>query len=147
MWAEFKKFISRGNVFDLAVGVVMGAAFGAIVKSLVDDVIMPPVGVLVGNVDFRDLFVILKEGTTPGPYETLVQAQQAGAVLLRYGLFLNAVISFLIVSAAVFALVRTINRLMPPAPAPASHTRACPWCTRAIPEKARRCPECTSQLD
>ena len=111
MLNEFKKFAMRGNVVDMAVGIIMGAAFGTIVKSLVDDVIMPPIGLLLGNVDFSDLFIVLKQGLTAGPYETLAMAKEAGAVTLNVGVFINTIISFLIVAFAVFLLVRSINRL------------------------------------
>ena len=111
MLNEFKKFAMRGNVVDMAVGIIMGAAFGSIVKSLVDDVIMPPIGLLLGNVDFSDLFIVLKQGLTAGPYETLAMAKEAGAVTLNVGVFINTIISFLIVAFAVFLLVRSINRL------------------------------------
>lgn len=119
MFKEFKTFAMRGNVIDMAVGIIIGAAFSSIVKSLVDDVIMPPIGLLLGNVDFSDLFLVLKEGSTATPYATLAAAREAGAVTLNYGLFVNATVSFLIVAFAVFLLVRTINRLKaeePPAP-------------------------------
>jgi|SRR5690554_980010 len=119
MFKEFKTFAMRGNVIDMAVGIIIGAAFSSIVKSLVDDVIMPPIGLLLGNVDFSDLFLMLKEGSTAAPYATLAAAREAGAVTLNYGLFVNATVSFLIVAFAVFLLVRTINRLKaeePPAP-------------------------------
>jgi large conductance mechanosensitive channel len=119
MFKEFKTFAMRGNVIDMAVGIIIGAAFSSIVKSLVDDVIMPPIGLLLGNVDFSDLFLVLKEGSTAAPYATLAAAREAGAVTLNYGLFVNATVSFLIVAFAVFLLVRTINRLKaeePPAP-------------------------------
>lgn len=123
MFKEFKTFAMRGNVIDMAVGIIIGAAFSSIVKSLVDDVIMPPIGLLLGNVDFSDLFLVLKEGSTAAPYATLAAAREAGAVTLNYGLFVNATVSFLIVAFAVFLLVRTINRLKaeePPAPPPAT---------------------------
>lgn len=122
MFKEFKTFAMRGNVVDMAVGIIIGAAFGAIVKSLVDDVIMPPIGMLLGNVDFSELFVVLKEGATAAPYATVAAAKEAGAVTVNYGLFFNAVVSFVIVAFAVFLLIRTINRLKteePPA-APAA---------------------------
>lgn len=123
MLKEFKAFAMRGNVVDMAVGIIIGAAFGAIVKSLVDDVIMPPIGLLLGNVDFSELFFVLKAGATAEPYATLAAAREAGAVTLNYGLFVNALVSFIIVAFAVFLLVRTINRLKaaePPAPPPAT---------------------------
>ena len=145
MLKEFKEFAMRGNVVDLAVGIIIGGAFGTIVKSLVDDVIMPPIGLALGNVDFSDLFVMLKEGTKTPPYSTLAEAQAAGAVTVNYGLFVNSVITFLIVAFAVFLLVRTINRLKAP-PAPARTTKDCPFCRMPIPVGATRCPECTSEL-
>ncbi|MDX9951706.1 MAG: large conductance mechanosensitive channel protein MscL [Methylophilaceae bacterium] len=123
MLKEFKAFAMRGNVVDMAVGIIIGAAFGSIVKSLVDDVIMPPIGLLLGNVDFSELFLVLKAGATAEPYATLAAAREAGAVTLNYGLFVNALVSFIIVAFAVFLLVRTINRLKaeePPAPPPAT---------------------------
>jgi large conductance mechanosensitive channel len=111
MLKEFKAFAMRGNVVDMAVGIIIGAAFGAIVKSLVDDVIMPPIGLLLGNVDFSDLFLVMKEGAVAGPYVSLAAAKAAGAVTLNYGLFVNAIVSFTIVAFAVFLLIRTLNRL------------------------------------
>lgn len=148
MLNEFKKFAVRGNVVDMAVGIIIGAAFGAIVKSLVDDVIMPPIGVLLGNVDFSDLFLLLKEGATAGPYATLEAAQAAGAVTIAYGKFANSVISFIIVAFAVFLLVRAVNRLKFEEPAPAAEPteKECRFCMTRIPIKATRCPHCTSQL-
>jgi large conductance mechanosensitive channel len=146
MFKEFKEFAMRGNVVDLAVGIIIGGAFGTIVKSLVDDVIMPPIGLALGNVDFSDLYLMLKEGTKGAPpYSTLAQAQAAGAVTINYGLFVNSIITFLIIAFAVFLLVRAINRLKPPAPA-AVTTKDCPFCRMPIPLGASRCPECTSEL-
>jgi large conductance mechanosensitive channel len=146
MFKEFREFAMRGNVVDLAVGIIIGGAFGTIVKSLVDDVIMPPIGLALGNVDFSDLFVMLRGGTKAAPpYSTLAEAQAAGAVTINYGLFVNSVITFLIIAFAVFLLVRTINRLKPP-PAPAPTTKDCPYCRMPIPVGATRCPECTSEL-
>jgi large conductance mechanosensitive channel len=145
MFKEFKEFASRGNVVDMAVGVIIGGAFALIAKSLVDDVLMPPIGLLLGGVDFTNLFVVLKEGTTPGPYTTLAQAKAAGAVSINYGLFLNTVTSFLIVAFAVFMLVRTINRYRRAEPA-APATKECPECTSAIPIRAKRCPQCTAAV-
>ncbi|MGH2488053.1 MAG: large-conductance mechanosensitive channel protein MscL [Candidatus Limnocylindria bacterium] len=145
MLDEFKKFIMRGNVLDLAVGIIIGAAFGSIVKSLVDDVIMPPIGLALGNVDFSDMFALLKEGTkSPAPYATLADAQAAGAVTLNYGLFINQIITFLIVAFAVFLVVRLANRLQ--GPPPAASTKECPYCKMSIPLGAVRCPNCTSEL-
>ena len=147
MFKEFKAFIMRGNVLDLAVGIIIGAAFGTIVKSLVDDLIMPPVGLALGNVDFSNLFVVLKEGAkAAAPYATLADAKAAGAVTLNYGLFINNIVTFLIVAFAVFLVVRTANRLRPPEAAAAPNTRDCPYCRMPIPVGATRCPQCTSDL-
>jgi large conductance mechanosensitive channel len=147
MLKEFKDFAMRGNVLDLAVGIIIGGAFGTIVKSLVDDVIMPPVGLALGNVDFADLFLLLKAGSKAAPpYATLAEAQAAGAVTINYGLFVNAVITFLIVAFAVFMLVRAANRLRPQEAPAAPTTRECPYCRMAIPSGATRCPQCTSEL-
>ena len=145
MLDEFKKFAMRGNVVDMAVGIIIGGAFGTIVKSLVSDVIMPPIGLLLGGVDFSDLFITLKEGTTAGPYATLAAAQAAGAVTIGYGLFINAVISFLIVAFAVFLLIKVINRMQAEKPAEPTE-KECPYCLTSIAIKATRCPNCTSQL-
>jgi large conductance mechanosensitive channel len=149
MWKEFKEFILRGNVVDMAVGIVIGAAFGTIVKSLVDDVIMPPIGLLLGNVDFANLFVVLKEGSPASPYAALSTAQEAGAVTINYGLFINTVVSFLIVALVIFLLIRGINRLRREEEAPPAEptTKECPYCLSSIPIKATRCPQCTSELD
>lgn len=149
MLEEFKKFAMRGNVVDMAVGIIIGGAFGTIVKSLVADVIMPPIGLLLGGVDFSDLFITLKEGATAGPYATLASAQEAGAVTISYGVFINAVISFLIVAIAVFLLIKAINRIQAEEEAPPAEptTRECPHCCTVISINATRCPNCTSQLD
>lgn len=151
MLKDFREFAMRGNVVDLAVGVIIGGAFGKIVDSLVKDVIMPPIGLLLGNVDFSNLFVVLKQGVkAAGPYETLKAAQDAGAVTLNLGLFFNVVISFVIVAFSVFILVRTLNRLRreeAPAAEAEPTTKDCPYCYTAIPLKATRCPHCTSQLE
>jgi large conductance mechanosensitive channel len=148
MLNEFKKFAMRGNVVDMAVGIIIGGAFGTIVKSLVSDVMMPPIGLLMGGVDFADLFIILKEGATVGPYATLAAAQAAGAVTISYGVFINAVISFLIVAVAVFLLIKGINTLQREKETPKAEltTKDCPKCCTAIPIKATRCPNCTSDL-
>ena len=148
MVKEFKEFAMRGNVVDMAVGIIIGGAFGTIVKSLVADVIMPPIGLLLGNVDFSDLFMVLKQGAAAGPYPTLAAAQKAGAVTINYGLFVNAIISFLIVAFAVFLLIRAVNRMkrQEEEPAPAPTTRDCPFCLSAIPIKASRCAHCTAEL-
>jgi large conductance mechanosensitive channel len=137
----------RGNVVDLAVGIIIGGAFGTIVKSLVDDVIMPPIGLALGDVDFADLFLMLKEGAKAAPpYATLAEAQAAGAVTINYGLFVNSVITFLIVAFAIFLLIRGINRLKPQEEPAAPTTKDCPYCRMPIPVAASRCPECTSEL-
>jgi large conductance mechanosensitive channel len=147
MLKEFKTFVMRGNVLDLAVGIIIGAAFGAIVKSLVDDVIMPPIGLVLGNVDFSNLFVVLKEGAkAAGPYATLADAKAAGAVTLNLGLFVNSVILFLLTAFAVFMVVRAANRMRPQEAAAAPSTKECPYCRMAIPVGATRCPQCTSEL-
>lgn len=148
MLKEFKKFAMRGNVVDMAVGIIIGGAFGTIVNSLVKDVMMPPLGLAMGGVDFSNLFITLKEGATAGPYATLASAQAAGAVTISYGLFINAVISFIIVAFAVFLLIRAINKLQhEKEAAPASPTtRECPRCFSVISLKATRCPHCTSEL-
>jgi large conductance mechanosensitive channel len=143
MWADFRKFIARGNVMDMAVGVIIGAAFGTVVKSLVDDVIMPPIGKLTGGVDFSNLFVNL--GT--GSYATLEEAKKAGAATINYGLFLNNVITFLIVAFAVFMLVRAYSSLREkPAEPAASTDKECPFCRMRVPLGATRCGHCTSDL-
>jgi large conductance mechanosensitive channel len=149
MMKEFKEFAVKGNVVDMAVGIIIGAAFGTIVKSLVADVIMPPIGLLLGNVDFSNLFVVLRHGAEAASYATLAEAQAAGAVTLNYGAFINTVISFLIVAFAIFILVKNINRMKrekAPEPAPAPTTKECPHCFSTIPIKAVRCPFCTSNL-
>ncbi len=147
MWKDFRAFIMRGNVLDLAVAVVIGAAFGAIVKSLVDDVIMPPIGLVLGRLDFSNLFVLLKAGHTPGAsYNTPAAAKADGAVTLNYGAFINNVIAFLIIAMAVFLIVRLANRMYAK-PAPATpNTKPCPFCTLSIPLEAKRCPNCTATL-
>jgi large conductance mechanosensitive channel len=147
MWNDFRAFVMRGNVMDLAVGVIIGAAFGAIVKSLVDDILMPPLGLVTGGLDFSNQFLLLKAGTkAPGPYASPAAAHEAGAVTLNYGAFLNNVLTFLIVAAAIFMIVRAVNRLYQK-PAPATpDTRPCPYCTMTVALRASRCPHCTSQL-
>ena len=145
MLKEFKEFIMRGNVIDMAVGIIIGAAFGTIIKSLVDDVIMPPIGLLLGKVDFSNLFLVIREGKVAGAYETLAAAKTAGAVTINYGLFINTIISFLIVASAVFMLIRTVNKLKREAPAEVT-TKECPYCLSVIPIKATRCAHCTSEI-
>ncbi len=152
MWKEFKAFIMRGNVVDLAVGIVIGAAFAAVVNSLVKDIIMPPIGLLLGGVDFMNMFLVIKEGTTAAPYATLADAQAAGAITINYGVFINQLITFLIVALAIFLVVRGMNKLysmkqveeIEPAAEPT--TRACSYCLETISINATRCPHCTSQL-
>jgi large conductance mechanosensitive channel len=148
MFKEFREFILRGNVLDMAVGIIIGAAFGTIVASLVNDVIMPPIGLLLGGVDFANLFVLLKAGSPAAPYASLADAQAAGAVTINYGVFINAVISFLIVAFVVFLLIRSINRLRREEEAPPAEptTKECPYCLSTIPIKATRCAHCTSEL-
>lgn len=147
MFKEFREFIMRGNVLDLAVGVIIGAAFGGVVTSLVNDVIMPPIGLALGQVDFKDLYILLKEGSTAAPYASLAVAKEAGAVTLNYGAFINTLINFLIVGFSIFMVIRAANRMMTrPAPAPAPTTRDCPFCLSAVALKATRCPHCTSEL-
>ncbi|HYC51655.1 MAG TPA: large conductance mechanosensitive channel protein MscL [Gemmatimonadaceae bacterium] len=148
MLKDFKAFIMRGNVLDLAVAVVIGAAFGGVVKSLVDDVIMPPIGLALGKVDFSNLYLLLQDGTkAAGPYASLADAKAAGAVTLNYGLFFNSIFGFLIVAAAVFVIVRAASKMSrQPAPAP-PNTKECPYCRNAIPLNAIRCGHCTSQLE
>ena len=149
MLKEFKEFALRGNVVDMAVGIIIGAAFGAIVKSLVDDIIMPPIGLLLGNVDFANLYILLKPGDSAPPYATLADAQAVGAVTINYGLFIGVVISFIIVALVVFLIVRSINRMrkkeeeVPPAE---PTTKECPFCFSEISIKATRCAHCTSEL-
>ena len=148
MLKEFKEFAMRGNVVDMAVGIIIGAAFGTIVNSLVQDVIMPPIGLLLGNIDFSNLFLVLKDGKVAGPYATVAVAKAAGAVTINIGIFINTVISFLIVVFCVFLLVKTINKLKRQkevAPAEPT-TKECTYCFSTIPIKATRCPNCTSEL-
>jgi large conductance mechanosensitive channel len=144
MFGEFKKFALRGNVLDLAVGVIIGAAFGKIVNSLVNDIIMPPIGILTGNVDFTNKFVVLRGNQA---FETLKAAKDAGIATLNYGVFINTIIEFLIVAFAVFLLIKQVNRFQeaPPPPGPPT-TKECPLCCSTIPIKAVRCPNCTGDL-
>ena len=142
MIKEFKEFVIKGNVLDMAVGIIIGAAFGKVVSSFVTDVLMPPIGLLLGKVDFSNLFISLSGQS----FESLADAKKAGAATLNYGLFLNTTIDFLIVGFAIFIVVKQVNRLKREAPAAAPTTRACPFCLTDIPIKATRCPHCTSAL-
>lgn len=150
MWKEFKEFAVRGSVVDMTVGITVGAAFGAIAKSLVVDLLMPPVGIALGGADFTDLFVVLKQGATSGPYASLALAEKAGAVTVNYGRFLNTLVAFLVVALAVFLLVRAVNRLRrkkkaQPEPVPPME-KECPYCLSRIPLGAVRCAFCTSEI-
>jgi large conductance mechanosensitive channel len=149
MLKEFREFAIKGNVVDMAVGIIIGAAFNGVVQSLVKDIMTPPLGLLMGGVDFSNFFIILKEGSIPPPYETMAAAQEAGAVTLNYGIFFNTLISFLIVSFAVFILIRYINKLKRPEPKAqpvVASIKKCPYCFSDIPVEATRCPHCTSEL-
>lgn len=146
MFKEFREFAMRGNVMDMAIGIIIGGAFGTIVKSLVDDVLMPPIGLLLGRADFSQLYLVISEGSTPGPYASLSAAQEAGAVTLNYGLFFNSVITFVIVAFAVFMMVKSINRMRREEPAPPPSTMNCPMCAEVISIHAKRCPHCTSEI-
>jgi large conductance mechanosensitive channel len=150
LWTDFKAFAVKGNVIDMAVGIIIGAAFTTVVQSLVKDIMSPPLALLTSEIDFANAFLVLKEGSVAGPYATLQQAQDAGAVVLRYGTFLNSIISFLIVAFAVFLLVKYITKLKSPqqSPEPVSPTiKKCKFCFSDIPIEATRCPHCTSQLE
>lgn len=146
MLKEFKEFAMKGNVIDMAVGIIIGAAFGTIIKSLVDDVLMPPIGLLLGNVDFSNLFLVIKEGKVAGPYASLAAAKAAGAVSVNIGVFINTIISFLIVAFSVFLVIKNVNRFKKAPPPPDPTTKDCPFCCTAIPIKATRCPHCTTEL-
>ena len=146
MLKEFKEFALRGNMVDMAVGIIIGGAFGTIIKSLVDDIMMPPLGMVTGGIDFREQFLVLKPGATPGPYASLAAAKGAGATVLGYGSFITNSISFVILAFAVFMLVKGMNRLRTEAPAAAPPTRECPYCLTKIPVKATRCSACTATV-
>ena len=148
MFKEFKEFVMRGNVVDMAVGIVIGAAFGTIVQSLVRDVIMPPIGLLLGNIDFSNIFTVLKQGAVAGPYATLADAEAAGAITMNWGVFIMTIISFLIIAFAIFMVIKQVNRLKREAEEPPAEptTKDCPFCFSAIPINAVRCPQCTSEL-
>ena len=145
MFKEFKEFAMKGNVIDMAVGIIIGAAFGTIIKSLVDDVLMPPIGLLLGNVDFANLFMVIKEGKVASPYASIAAAKAAGAITVNIGVFINTIISFLIVAFSVFLVIKNVNRFKKEPP-PDPTTKDCPLCFTAIPVKAIRCPHCTSEL-
>ena len=142
MFKEFKAFAMRGNVLDMAIGIIIGAAFGKIITSLVNDVIMPPIGLLLGKINFANLFI----NTSGKDFATLTEAKAAGAATINYGMFINTIIDFVIVAFVIFLIVRQINRMKKPAPVAAPTTKECPFCFSAIPIKATRCPNCTSQL-
>jgi large conductance mechanosensitive channel len=147
MWKDFRAFIMRGNVVDLAIGVIIGAAFGKIVTSLVGDILMPPIGLLLGQVDFSNIFITLSKHQ----YPTIAAAKAAGAPTLNIGIFINTVIDFVIVAFVVFLVIRGVNRMMPkpapaPEPPPAPEMKDCPYCISSIPKAATRCPHCTSDL-
>ena len=142
MWKEFKNFIMRGSVIDLAVGIIIGGAFGTIVSSLVKDIIMPPIGLLLGQINFSDLYINL----TNTAYPSLKAAQDAGAATINYGVFINSIINFLLIGVALFFVIKAVNRMQKPAPAAAPTTKECPYCLTAVPKKATRCPACTSEL-
>jgi large conductance mechanosensitive channel len=146
MFKEFREFAMKGNVLDMAVGIIIGAAFGALVASFVSDVLMPPLGLLLGNVDFSNLFLVLHGGTAPGPYASVAEAKAAGAVTLNYGVFVDKIIAFLIVAFVLFLLVRAMNRLKRQAAPAAPTTKDCPYCATTIPVQAVRCPNCTSEI-
>jgi len=142
MFSEFKKFAMRGNVLDMAIGIIIGAAFGKIITSLVGDVLMPPLGLILGKVDFSNLFLNISGKS----YDSLAAAKAAGAPTINYGIFLNNIIDFIIVAFAIFLLIRMVNRWNKPEPAAAPVTKECPYCATAIPLAAKRCPNCTSEL-
>lgn len=148
MWKEFKEFALKGNVIDLAVGLIIGAAFGTIVKSLVDDIIMPLIGQLIGKVDFANLYIVISGGKTPPPYSSLADAKTAGAVTWNYGLFVNTIVNFAIVAFSIFLVVKLFNRLkkQPKVVEAVPTTKECPFCLSTVPLKATRCPNCTSEL-
>ncbi|MGH7549679.1 MAG: large-conductance mechanosensitive channel protein MscL [Gemmatimonadota bacterium] len=145
MWKEFKEFALKGSMLDMAIGIIIGAAFSPIVKSLVDDVIMPPIGLLLGDVDFTNLFAVLEEGSPAGPYASLEAAKAAGAVSLNYGVFITTIITFLIIAFAIFLMIKMINRWRAEEPEE-TNTRECPQCLSEIPISARRCAHCTMEV-
>ena len=149
MFREFTEFLKRGSLIDMAIGIAVGTAFATIASSLVDDIIMPPVGMLLGNVEFDDLFFLLREGTPTGPYPTLEAAREAGAVAIAYGNFVNNVLAFIVIALVFFMILRSLNKLRreePGQPAEAARTKTCAFCITTVPFHATRCPACTSQL-
>jgi large conductance mechanosensitive channel len=143
MWKAFKEFAMRGNVVDLAIGIIIGSAFGAIVNSLVNDIVMPPIGALLGKINFSNLYINLSDKT----FDTLKAAKDAGVATINYGLFINTVINFVIITLVLFLIIKGLNALRKPAPAPdAPATKECPYCLTRIPKEATRCPACTSNL-
>jgi large conductance mechanosensitive channel len=148
MLKEFKAFAMRGNVLDMAVGIIIGAAFGTIVSSLVNDIIMPPIGIVLGNIDFKNLFLVIKQGTAATPYISIEDAQKAGAVTLNYGRFINTVITFIIVAFSVFILVKGMNSAKKKNVEASAvfDLKTCPYCATSMPIKAIKCPHCTSDL-
>ncbi len=147
MLQQFREFAIKGNAIDMAVGIIIGAAFTSVVNSIVDDLVTPLLGLLTGSIDFTNQFWVLSEGSPPGPYKTIGQAEDAGAVVLSYGMFINAVISFLLVAIVLFLLVRWINNLRRSDTPPAPTTRPCPFCKSHIDRDATRCPQCTSEVE
>jgi large conductance mechanosensitive channel len=148
MFKEFKEFALKGNVLDMAVGIVIGAAFGLIIASFVQDIIMPPIGLLLGGIDFSNIFTVLKQGTAPGPYVTPAAAKAAGAVTINWGIFINTIINFMIVAFAIFLVVKGFNkaRMQKEVPAAEPTVKDCPYCLSSIPLKATRCSQCTSEV-
>src|SRR5438045_1444032 len=147
MWKEFKEFAVKGNAIDLAVGVIIGAAFGGVIASLVRDIIMPPLGLLTGGLDFSNQFLVLKGAPNGASFATPADAAKAGAITWNYGNFITLLINFLIVAFAIFMIVKAVNKLKRPAPTAEKVSKDCPVCTMTIPINARRCPECTTELD
>ena len=146
MLREFQEFAIKGNVVDMAVGIIIGAAFTGVVQSLVDDVLMPPLGLVTGGLDFAEMFLVLKPGVPDAHYATLAEARAGGATVLAYGSFLNALVGLLLVASALFFIVRWINRLRRPDTPPAPRSRACPFCKSHVDQSATRCAHCTSEL-
>ncbi|MHB1346521.1 MAG: large conductance mechanosensitive channel protein MscL [Candidatus Humimicrobiaceae bacterium] len=143
MWKEFKNFVIHGNAMELAIGIIIGVAFGGIVNSLVNDIIMPPIGLALGKVDFVNLFAVLREGSVPGPYLSLEAAKAAGAITINYGFFINTIISFILIALVIFFIVKAINNSRKKEAVP---TKTCPFCFTTIDIKATKCPNCTSGL-